>query len=819
MNKKTATKSLPPAKSTHATRRMSIMSQTVMLSSFVTVATIAIFVFCIIPRLRESLLESLRSKAQVVATSVSEVVEGSIAAEDYSTAVNHCARIVGGGDPVVYIVISRNDGVSLILKPGRWTTARLKGEWMAAGNRQPIGRIAVTEMADRAVYLYSIPFDCSGTQWGWIHIGLSLDKFDADSRAVYRRTALWGMLSIVIGLGATMLFARRLVEPIRVLTDVTRSVAWGDLSARAAINSGDEVENLGLAFNHMAQTFQQTHEDLRSATDFTNNIIQSMNDLLIVASPEGRIITINRAACELLEYQPGELIDQPINIIFPVNEGDAHLRGGRRLDAEQRNVERMLRSKSGSLIPVLLSSAVMSGSDMGAQGTVYVALDVIERKRAEHAKRRRDEELRRQIEALAQLASQKLVHTGDLDEAARQITETAAMTLAVPRANFWLYSKDRSTMECLDSYYSRTEIHSADITLPVADAPSYFAALEVDRCIAAVDALSDPRTQELRQCYLLRHGIGALLDSPIRLGGQVVGVLCCEQVGSARRWTLEEQNFVGSLADLASLALEACNRKQAQQDLEEAKEAADAANRAKSFFLANMSHEIRTPLNAIIGYSDMLQEEAVEHGYANLVPDLQKIHSAGKHLLSLISDVLDLTKIEAGKMELLMENFELSSLVSELVSTIRPAIERNRNTLEVKKLPGLGTMDADKTRVRQIVLNLLSNAAKFTENGSVTLEVAREVARGGDWIRFSVTDNGIGISPEQLKQLFQDFRQGDPSATRKYGGTGLGLAISKRFCQMMGGHILVESESGKGAMFVVKMPADTRAACMRCGAF
>lgn len=794
------------------------MWQAVLLSSFVIGATIALFVIFIIPRLRESLLESLNAKAQVVAAAVSGIAEGSIVAGGTGRAENHCARIIAGGIPVAFIVISRDDGDSLVMKPGGRTTARLNGEWMPAGIRRPLGRIAVTEMSGHAVYLYSAPFDSSGVPWGWIHVGLSLGPFEDGLNAVYRRTAIWGMLSVLIGLGATILYARRLVQPIRVLTRVTRSVAGGDLSARVAINSGDEVEDLGSAFNHMAQTFQQAHRDLRSATEFTNDIIQSMNDLLIVASPAGRIITINRAACDLLEYRSEELIDQPIDLVLAGNEDDAEVRGDRGSGAEQRNVERTMRSKSGALIPVLLSSAAMSGTEKGAEGTVYVAIDVFERKRAEHAKRRRDEELRRQIEALAQLASQKTVHAGDLDVAARQITETAAMTLAVPRASFWLYSKDRSTMECVDSYYSRTAMHTADITLQAAEAPSYFAALEVDRCIAAADAHCDRRTQELKECYLSRHNIDALLDSPIRMGGRVVGMLCAEQVGSVRRWTLEEQNFVGSLADLASLALEACNRKQTQQDLEEAKEAAEAANRAKSIFLANMSHEIRTPLNAIIGYSDMLQEEAVDQGYANLVPDLQKIHSAGKHLLSTISDVLDLTKIEAGRMELLMERFDLSSLINELVTTIRPAVERNQNTLEVKKLPGLGTMDADKTRVRQIVLNLLSNAAKFTENGNVTLEVAREVTRGGDWIRFSVTDNGIGISSEQLKHLFQEFRQGDPSATRKYGGTGLGLAISKRFCQMMGGHILVESELGRGAMFVVKMPADTRVSSLRPGA-
>jgi PAS domain S-box-containing protein len=817
MNTIIATKNRPHSNPPQVARRMSLMSRATLLSLSVVIGTMAVFVLLVLPRIRESLLENLRVKAELIAASVHGMAGGSIVAGDYSTAESYCVKITGVADPAAYVVISRSDGDSIILRAGHRTTARLQGQWTPTGIRRPIGRITRTEDSGHEVYLYSLPFDSSGAPWGWIHVGLSLERFRDDLNSAYRRAALWGVLSILLGMGATMLYVRRLVRPIQVLTSVTRSVAGGDLSVRAAIDSGDELEDLGAAFNHMAQTFQQTHRDLRTATEFTNNIIQSMNDLLIVASPAGRIITINRAACDLLEYRQEELIDQPIDLILPVNEDNADLRGDAGHDSQLRNIERFMRSKSGAPIPVLLSSAAMDGTHNGAAGTVYVAVDLIERKRAEHARRRRDEELRRQIEALAQLAAQKTVHAGDLDVAARQITETAAITLAVPRASFWMYSKDRTAMECVDSYYSQTAIHTADVTLRVAEAPSYFAALELDRCIPAIDALSDRRTRELKQCYLSRHRIGALLDAPIRLGGRVVGVLCTEQVGGMRRWTLEEQNFVGSLADLASLALEACNRKQTQQDLEDAKEAAESANRAKSIFLANMSHEIRTPLNAIIGYSDMLQEEAADEGYANLVPDLQKIHSAGKHLLSLISDVLDLTKIEAGRMELLMERFDLASLINELVTTIRPAAERNQNTLEVKKSPGLGAMYADKTRVRQIILNLLSNAAKFTENGSVTLEVAREATRGGDWIRFSVTDTGIGISPEQLKDLFQEFRQGDPSATRKYGGTGLGLAISKRFCQMMGGHILVESELGKGAMFVVRMPADTRATNLRPG--
>lgn len=266
----------------------------------------------------------------------------------------------------------------------------------------------------------------------------------------------------------------------------------------------------------------------------------------------------------------------------------------------------------------------------------------------------------------------------------------------------------------------------------------------------------------------------------------------------------------GRVSGVAVVGRDTTENRQAQAELRAAKEAAEVANRAKSAFLANMSHELRTPLNAVIGYSEMLQEEAEDRGQDGFVPDLLKIGAAGRHLLALINDVLDVSKIEAGKMELHLERFDVATLVREVGGTVQPLVGRNRNVLMIDCADDLGEMHGDLLKVRQALLNLLGNACKFTERGTIALAAAREPAPNGhgpDWLVFRVADTGIGMTPEQLGRVFAAFTQADATITRKYGGTGLGLALTRQFCRLMGGDLTATSAPGQGSAFTMRVPA------------
>ncbi|MBI5667359.1 MAG: PAS domain S-box protein [Chloroflexi bacterium] len=483
--------------------------------------------------------------------------------------------------------------------------------------------------------------------------------------------------------------------------------------------------------------------------------LDSSPDPIVIYDLEGRAQYVNPAFVQTFGWTEEELIGKriafvPDEVMEETLQTVQSLFAGSKVSAA--NTRRL--TKDGRVLDVQLSASAYLDKDGRPVGRISILRDVTQQRRAEEALRESEERYRTLLEQI-----KEGYYEVDLDGRLKFCNDTLTEILG----------------------YSREELMTRN-----------FASLMDEANAAKLIALGQR----------------------VFTTGEAATAQDCEIItGSGEKKYIELSALLmrdanGTPVGYRGMARDITERKRAEAELQHAKDAAEAANRAKSVFLANMSHELRTPLNAIIGYSEMLQEDAADLGYEELVPDLKKIQAAGRHLLDLINNILDLSKIEAGKMDLYLESFDLATMIEDVKATIQPLAEKNRNTFTVHYPPDIGAMLADLTKVRQTLFNLLSNACKFTNGGAVSLSVSRQPNDGIDWITFRVSDTGIGLSGDQLQELFKEFTQADTSTTRKFGGTGLGLAISRHFCQLMHGDILVESEPGQGAVFTVLLPAD-----------
>jgi signal transduction histidine kinase/DNA-binding response OmpR family regulator len=420
-------------------------------------------------------------------------------------------------------------------------------------------------------------------------------------------------------------------------------------------------------------------------------------------------------------------------------------------------------------------------------------------------------ELTRSVQELRALGevSQALSSTLDLDTVLRTIAAQASELAGTDSCTVYEYEDQTETLHLRATHNLADEVVAVMQRAPIrrGEGVGGRMAITLEPVQIADIAEAGAYTGPLRD-VLLQTGTRALLGIPLLRENHLVGGL------TVTKRTPGEfaPHVIDLLRTFASQSALAIQNARLFREIEDKGRQLEAADRHKSAFLANMSHELRTPLNAIIGYSEMLQEDAADLGAEQFTDDLGKINAAGKHLLELINAVLDLSKIEAGKMELYLETFDVAELARDIAAVIQPLAVKNANRLEVRCPEAIGSMHADLTKVRQALFNLLSNACKFTDRGTVALAVTRDGPDDAGWLTFSVSDTGIGMTPEQLAKLFEAFTQADAATTRRYGGTGLGLALSRRLCRMMGGDVTAESEAGRGSTFTVRLPARVREA-------
>ncbi|MCU0518339.1 MAG: PAS domain S-box protein [Oscillatoria sp. Prado101] len=579
-----------------------------------------------------------------------------------------------------------------------------------------------------------------------------------------------------------------------------------DYEARLAVSGEEEV----VAIVRDITDRKRGEEALRQSEEKYRSVVDSVKEVIFQADAGGFLTFLNPAWTEITGFaQEDSLGTHFLNYVHP-EDCKPTVKFFKKLLAGKKDCSRheaRCLTKKGGFRWVEVQARLMLDEQNRLAGSSGILNDITERKLAEDSLRDRIE-----FENLIASLSTNFINLApdEIDSGIERALQAIGEFAGVDRSYIFEIAGQGTALDCTHEWCAPGFEPQKPFLqgVPVESLPWLMQKLLLFENVYIQQVASLPPVAKAEKEHWIEQNIQSLVVIPMVCGRSLKGLLGFDSVRSEKTWTEESVALLKMVAEMLANALE---RQRTEAQLQRAAGAAQAANRAKSLFLANMSHELRTPLNAIIGYSEILLEEAKDLGYPELAPDLDKIRAAGNHLLALINDILDISKIEAGRMSLYLESFDIFALVDSVVATIQPLVQKNGNTLEVDCDPALGTMHADMTKVRQVLFNLLSNAGKFTSKGRISLAVRREQgvlgsSVAGEMIIFTVSDTGIGIPAEQLQNIFQPFTQADTSITRLYGGTGLGLAISQRFCVMMGGEIAVTSEVGAGSTFTVRLP-------------